>query len=235
MSIRDAREHASGKLSGFLSRIGYSGGERDRGEQRERLALKISGPMDVPPPSSGASGDASADEGPARRESTPNFGHTWSSLVDPSVLATMEPTERKRQEAIFEFIATEAKYVRDLQLVVGVFYARVMTILSQQALTVIFANIEEIMMFHSFFLSALEERQKECRLYVTRLGDILAEHCQNLSEYMPYCLHQDSARKLLVELRRTNPALEAALQDIKNNNPDVRGLDLSSFLLEPSE
>lgn len=48
------------------------------------------------------------------------FGKTWSSLVEPSVLETMDKKERKRQEAIFEFIATEIGYNRDLQLIVEV-------------------------------------------------------------------------------------------------------------------
>jgi hypothetical protein len=196
----------------------------------------ISGPMGGGPAGGGRERSALSVSRPESSASVPDdFGHTWSSLVDPSVLSTMEKQERKRQETIFEFIATEATYVRDLQLIVGVFYARLMNILDERALTVIFANVEDIMMFNSFFLSALEERQKECRLYVTHLGDILTEHCQNLEVYMPYCVNQDSAAKLLVELRKSKPELEAVLQDIKANNPDTRALDLDSFLLEPSE
>ena len=34
------------------------------------------------------------------------------------------------------------------------------------------------------FLSSLEERQKECRLYVDRIGDILKNNMANLSVYM---------------------------------------------------
>lgn len=223
-SVRDAttamRDAAAGRFTGLLSRMGVTAAEK-----QPTSKISISGPMDRP--------SSTASDG--RPSSTASeFGSTWSSLVDPSVLNTMEKTDRKRQEAIFEFIATEAGYVRDLQLVVGVFYGRLMTILEERALTVIFANVEDIMMFSTFFYSALEERQKECRLYIDRIGDILKDHCQNLDVYRPYCVNQDSAAKLLVKLRQSDPQLEAALQDIKLNNPDVRGLDLSSFLLEPS-
>lgn len=240
---------ATTKITGFLSRMGNAGAHAERAP---KAGLTISGPVGgapIGPPSprpdsmvSEASSQSHnhkelVSSGTPAAPAIPDyaFGHTWSSLVDPSVLETMEKQERKRQEAIFEFIATEATYVRNLQLVVGVFYARLMNILDEHALTVIFANVEDIMMFNSFFLSALEERQKSCRLYVTHLGDILSEHCQNLEVYLPYCLNQDSARRLLVELRKSNPELEAALQDIKMNNPEVRGLDLSSFLLEPMQ
>jgi hypothetical protein len=48
------------------------------------------------------------------------FGSSWASLVDRSALEGIPKAERKRQEAIFELISTEADYVRDLQLIVGV-------------------------------------------------------------------------------------------------------------------
>ena len=40
--------------------------------------------------------------------------------MDKSVLEEMPTKERRRQEAIFELISTEAAYVRDLQLIVEV-------------------------------------------------------------------------------------------------------------------
>ena len=45
---------------------------------------------------------------------------SWASLVDKSALEGIPPQERRRQEAIFELITTEAAYVRDLQLIVEV-------------------------------------------------------------------------------------------------------------------
>jgi hypothetical protein len=123
--------------------------------------------------------------------------------------------------------------VRDLQLIVGVFYARLMDYLPDKALRVIFANVEDIMMLNSFFFSSLEERQKECRLYIDTIGDVLAEHAQNLEVYAPYCVNQDTAAKLLLQMRQEDPELERILAEIRGD-PSVRGLDLSHFLLEPS-
>ena len=53
-----------------------------------------------------------------------DIGKTWSSLVDEGVLKSMSDRERKRQEAIFEFISTESTYNRDLQLIVEVSHDR---------------------------------------------------------------------------------------------------------------
>ena len=49
---------------------------------------------------------------------------SWGSLVDKSALEEIPTKERRRQEAIFELIATEAAYVRDLQLIVEVGWSR---------------------------------------------------------------------------------------------------------------
>ncbi|KAI6017762.1 hypothetical protein BKA83DRAFT_4323992 [Pisolithus microcarpus] len=62
------------------------------------------------------------------RESSPAFGTSLACLLDRTALEGMPAVERKRQEAIFELISTEADYVRDLQLIVELFapggYAR---------------------------------------------------------------------------------------------------------------
>lgn len=44
------------------------------------------------------------------------------------------------------------------------------------------------------FFSDLESRQKECRLYIDRIGDIVRRHATSLDVYTPYCLNQVSCR-----------------------------------------
>ena len=152
------------------------------------------------------------DDDEAGPVETSEFGKTWGSLVDASVLETMSDKERKRQEAIFEFIATEATYNRDLQLIVEaspsgaheryvaeqqVFYASMMRSLDDKALTVIFANVEDILLFNTGFLSSLEQRQKACRLYIDVIGDVLEEHAPAMSVYT---VSRDLPRPCLVEV-----------------------------------
>jgi hypothetical protein len=82
------------------------------------------------------------------------------------------------------------------------------------------------------FLSSLEERQKDCRLYIDQIGDILDAHMSGMAVYMvnppptsyppitltpstddqPYCVHQAPAIKVLHGLRETNPELAGHLQ-----------------------
>jgi actin cytoskeleton-regulatory complex protein PAN1 len=134
-----------------------------------------------------------------------------------------------RFQAIFEFIATEAAYVRDLQLIVEVFYASMLSLLDEKAITVIFANVEDILLTNTVrlspcwqrplskvipqtFLSSLEDRQKECRLYVDRIGDILKDYMSQMEVYMEYCVNQGTATKVLQSLRDSKPELAAHLQ-----------------------
>jgi hypothetical protein len=73
--------------------------------------------------------------------------------------------------------------------------------LSDKEITVVFANIEDILLtntvslpsLHSVrvftamlqaFLSSLEKHQKECRLYIDKIGDILLSHIPNMGVYM---------------------------------------------------
>ena len=77
-------------------------------------------------------------------------------------------------------------------------------------------------------MSSLEQRQKECRLYVDRIGDILDTHMSNMAAYMvrsahvvrrqiltgmqEYCVNQSNAIKVLQTLREGNPQLAEHLQ-----------------------
>lgn len=45
---------------------------------------------------------------------------TWASTMDPIELEAISHDERKRQEAIFELIATERSYLNDLQMIINV-------------------------------------------------------------------------------------------------------------------
>ncbi|KAI0314387.1 hypothetical protein OF83DRAFT_1174805, partial [Amylostereum chailletii] len=151
-----------------------------KGDGERRVFPVISGPISGP---IGGAGAGEESRTPVGRESDPSFGLSWSSIVDKSALEGLPERERKRQEAIFEFIATEAAYVRDLQLIVEVFYGNLLDKLEPKAITVIFANVEDILLTNTTFLSSLEERQRDCRLYIDRIGDLLDSNLQNMKIY----------------------------------------------------
>ncbi|KAF7359085.1 Actin cytoskeleton-regulatory complex protein [Mycena sanguinolenta] len=210
-----------GRGSGFLH---FLGRKTPNEAEAARSRPTISGPIAIPRP----------DNGGGSPSNSPAFGSSWASLVDKSALEGIPSQERRRQEAIFELIATENTYVRDLQLIVETFYSSMMPLLDRKAITVIFANIEDILLTNTTFMSSLEQRQKECRLYVDRIGDILQNQMSNMAVYMEYCVNQAEAIKVLKSLRDSNPELASHLQRLKED-PNVRNLDLSSYLLAPMQ
>ncbi|KDQ59802.1 hypothetical protein JAAARDRAFT_56764 [Jaapia argillacea MUCL 33604] len=221
-------------ISNLLHFLGRKAPSNDGERRMPVISGPISGPISVSisaPISDPASGRPSS---PLQRENSPNFGSSWSSLVDKAVLEDMPAAERRRQEATFELIATEAAYVRDLQLIVGVFYSSMLSLLDQKAITVIFANVEDILLTNTTFLSSLEERQRECRLYVDKIGDLLEKNMSNMQVYMDYCVNQGAAIQVLQSLRTSNPELAALLLNLRDD-PSVRNLDLSSYLLAPMQ
>ncbi|KAG8932121.1 hypothetical protein FRC01_000235 [Tulasnella sp. 417] len=211
-----ARHGASAFLHSFLGR---------RTPGPEKKSITISAPTISAPILS---------SGEIPRTPSPAFGTSWSSLVDKDVLEGIPPAERKRQEAIFELIVTESAYVRDLQLIVEVFYTTLIDVLDQKATTVIFANVEDILLCNTSFYSALEERQKDYRLYMDQVGDILQVHMSNMAVYTPYCVNQSVATKILQTIRASNPDVASRLQKLKDD-PVCRNLDLSSYLLIPMQ
>lgn len=64
-------------------------------------------------------------------------------------------------------------------------------LLESKAIMVIFANVEDILLTNTTFLSSLEERQRSCRLYIDNIGDILNKHLTNMTSYRVrlHCFH----------------------------------------------
>ncbi|CCO31616.1 hypothetical protein BN14_05662 [Rhizoctonia solani AG-1 IB] len=126
-SLPSATDSTKAAIKSFFGR----GSERDK----PRAAVTISAPVISAPINS------TPERGPS-----PAFGMSWTSLVDKSVVEGIPDDERKRQEAIFELIATESAYVRDLQMIVEKFYASMVPMLDDKSTTVIFANVEDILL-----------------------------------------------------------------------------------------
>ncbi|CAI2169930.1 13957_t:CDS:10 [Funneliformis geosporum] len=159
---------------------------------------------------------------------------TWASIMDPEKLTGVSKEERKRQESIYELISTEQSYIRDLQMIVEIFYGPLQTILSSEELNTIFSNIEDILLCNTEILSDLEQRQKEDEFFVDSVGDILLKHYECLKCYKTYCGNQLNASKFLQKKRNEDKRFEEFLKKAQQN-PQCGSLDLSSFLLKPMQ
>jgi hypothetical protein len=56
-------------------------------------------------------------------------------------------------------------------------------LLGPKTISIIFANVEDILLTNTTFLSSLEERQRSCRLYIDTIGDILSKDLVNMINY----------------------------------------------------
>lgn len=213
--------------SGFGNRL--VSGPIALGSGHPSAGLLQAASISEPQRNSGESSDAVEPSAP--RAGAPS----WSSLVGPELLSGLSDTERKRQEAIFELISTETAHVRDLQIIVEVFFNSMQSMLSEKASTVIFANIESVLFAAVTYLSDLEARQKEDRLFVTSIGDVLERHMPAMSVYLPYCVNQQSAGEILEAERKRDTRIDIHLLNLRTNHPAARGLDLSHFLLVPMQ
>ncbi|KAJ3417124.1 Intersectin 1 (SH3 domain protein) [Chytridiales sp. JEL 0842] len=158
----------------------------------------------------------------------------WVSVVDPARLEQLSVEERKRQEAIFELIQTEQHYVRDLQLIVEVFYQPMSQFMSAADLNMIFSNIEDLLMTNIIILSDFEAAQAEQNYVVNNIGQLFMRHAKSLDVYKTYCGNQLAASKLLQKKRQESERLQEFLKNCQRN-PKCRALDLSSFLLQPMQ
>ncbi|KAI8614258.1 Dbl homology domain-containing protein, partial [Chytriomyces sp. MP71] len=165
--------------------------------------------------------------------STEGFQH-WVSVVDPYLLGQLSVEEKKRQEAIFELIQTEAHYLRDLQLILEVFYQPMAAFLSDTDLRTIFCNVEDLMMTNTVIFSDLESAQKEQHFIVNNIGELFQRHAPALDGYETYCGNQGVASRMLQKRRQENLSLQEFLKNCQRN-PRCRSLDLSSFLLIPMQ
>ncbi|KAG2195516.1 hypothetical protein INT47_002712 [Mucor saturninus] len=157
---------------------------------------------------------------------------TWASTMDPLELEAIPPEERKRQEAIFELIATEKTYLNDLQMIINIFYADSGKYLTQDERDVVFSNIDDLLICNTALLSDMENRQNEKANVVDKIGDVFLKHADSLQCYSTYCRNQSYATKFLQKKREDDQWFEVFLKTAQTR-AECRSLDLSHFLLEP--
>src|SRR4051812_27883446 len=96
--------------------------------------------------------------------------------MDQETLGSFSQDERKRQEAIYELIQTEQTYLRDLQLIIEVFYGPLQNILSSADQKKVFSNVEDLLLCNTALLSDMEDRQRKSDCVIEIIGDVFLEH-----------------------------------------------------------
>uniref|UniRef100_A0A3Q2G9Z3 Rho/rac guanine nucleotide exchange factor (GEF) 2b n=1 Tax=Cyprinodon variegatus TaxID=28743 RepID=A0A3Q2G9Z3_CYPVA len=154
---------------------------------------------------------------------------SWSLAVDSKFLQTLHKDTIKQQDVIYELIQTEFHHVRTLRIMEGV-YRRGMqeeVMLEAGVVHTIFPCLDQLLEFHSSFLSQLLDRRKEGLMEgssnnftVRRLGDLLlrqfsgqcAEDMKKL--YSEFCSRHPKAVKLYKEVLNRDRRLQQFIRRV---------------------
>lgn len=148
-------------------------------------------------------------------------------------------TERK--EAVLEFINTESSYGEDLRIIKEEFYLPMQSagLLTQEQLSVVFSNIQELIDLNEKFLECLQEEidqafdQGDDDLITVCIGEIFLEFVNMLPSFQTYCLQQSASVNMLNTLEKEKELLRIFLNVSQNDNTALRRMNLRSFLMAP--
>ncbi|KAG0355389.1 Intersectin 1 (SH3 domain protein) [Gamsiella multidivaricata] len=148
---------------------------------------------------------------------------------------TLTEKEKKRQEAIHELITTEQVYLSYLYLLRDEFQR---PLLDQGLITpaesqAIFMEWSSLLELSQSIVDELVERQRSDNGVVLAVGDVINSHIVERADcFMRYCANHRDASNLLTRRMAESRLLQDFLNQAKSK-PSCRGLDISSFLLQP--
>ncbi|CAH0548139.1 unnamed protein product [Brassicogethes aeneus] len=141
--------------------------------------------------------------------------------------------DRKRAECIKEFVDTEKAYVHDMSVVYNVFEAplRKSGLLKKKEIDEIFVNWREILQCNKNFCRDLHAKRNSNS---HTIGDVICKHLPLMTAYVTFCGKQLDSAALLQNLTENNTAFRELIRKCQND-PTVKGLPLSSFLIKPMQ
>ncbi|XP_074510417.1 rho guanine nucleotide exchange factor 2 isoform X2 [Sebastes fasciatus] len=154
---------------------------------------------------------------------------SWSLVVEPHFLQTLHKDIIKKQDVIYELIQTEFHHVRTLRIMEGVYRRGMLEEVMLEAAVVhtIFPCLDQLLEWHSSFLTELLNRRKEglmegsaTNFTVRSIGDLLLRQfsgqCADDMKkiYSEFCSRHPKAVKLYKEVlsrdRRLQPFIRRA-------------------------
>lgn len=162
----------------------------------------------------------------------------WASEVPKEILDTIPKKEIERQECIYEFIATEWRFIRDLVFLNTHFVNHLREKSSELGITdveekidIIFGNLEDIISVSQKFYDSLIAIQKR-ELIVDCIGKIILEFETEFEVYFYYGIKMKRGLDELAVFRLEHPPLDefiAAFEKLSG----CRKLPLQHFILSP--
>ncbi|XP_014668301.1 PREDICTED: uncharacterized protein LOC106809650 [Priapulus caudatus] len=168
----------------------------------------------------------------------------WCELPEvkkSGLLNLISDKELKLQESMFEVIASEASYLRSLNILINNFLLAPEFELKSASCVVtssdkhhLFSNIVAVRDVSEKVMNDLENRWKE-NLLISEISDIIARHASSSFDvYIKYCSNTTYQERTLSNLKKSNPSFLEALRRLESV-PESEGLSMHSFMLLPMQ
>ncbi|XP_053391611.1 ephexin-1-like [Mercenaria mercenaria] len=173
------------------------------------------------------------------------LGKLWGDtdeVIKSGVLKTITKEKRYLLEKKFEIIASEASYLKSINVLIDVFMMSDMfryksptrSKVNKQKHDLIFSNILEIRETSERFLQELESNW-ESNIFLSDVCKIVADHAEQKFEcYVAYCSTQHVQSRTIQELRQNSGDFDKALKQLEER-PECQRMDMLSFLLLPMQ
>lgn len=161
----------------------------------------------------------------------------WQNLQvvqDSGLLTHLPQREVILQEAMFELVTSEASYYKSLELLETHFLRNPVLVntLNQSDMHFLFSNIGEVMKASERFLMDLEHRIEES-IRISDVCDIVHEHAlKHFDVFITYVINQGYQEKNYRRILQENAQFREKMSMLENQ-PRVRGLSFTSFLILP--
>ncbi|XP_062845110.1 rho guanine nucleotide exchange factor 28 [Trichomycterus rosablanca] len=170
---------------------------------------------------------------------------SWSLAVEPQFCQKQEKRTIKRQDVIYELMQTELHHLQTLTIMAEVFRRgmREEVSLDADAITRIFPCLDELLLLHRDFLSALRERRhsssqpdSDRNYLMDHVGDILLQQfSQENAEIMKqvygeFCSHHAEAVSFFKELLQQNKRFQLFIKQ-QSNNSQVKRREIPECIL----
>ncbi|XP_026535028.1 uncharacterized protein LOC113419701 [Notechis scutatus] len=151
-----------------------------------------------------------------------------------TMLLSMTREEQKLQEAKFELIASEASYLRSLNVAVDHFQRsqELQGVLTTQDKQWLFSRLQDVRDVSANFLFELEEKLEE-NMFTFNVCDVALRNAPEFRRvYLPYVTNQTYQDQTFQRLMNGVPAFQQVLEKLESD-PVCQRLSLKSFLILP--
>ncbi|XP_032078045.1 uncharacterized protein LOC116511886 isoform X2 [Thamnophis elegans] len=151
-----------------------------------------------------------------------------------TMLLSMTREEQKLQEAKFELIASEASYLRSLNVAVDHFQhsQELQGVLTTQDKQWLFSRLQDVRDVSANFLFELEEKLEE-NMFTFNVCDVALRNAPEFRRvYLPYVTNQTYQDQTFRRLMNGVPAFQQVLEKLESD-PVCQRLSLKSFLILP--